>query len=144
MSSITLVTEPDASLPMDVVAEYGIRLVPINGRFGEETLRTGVDMENAALFARVDREGRLPTTSAPAPGQFAAVFQAALDTGDDQVEQHVRSRLLCPKDVLGPSLHQVLQSMPVVGWSDWWRLVAEASTLPRPLLHSATEQSSRK
>jgi DegV family protein with EDD domain len=85
MTSVAIVTDSDASLPSDIAARYGIRQVPINIHFGDETFRTEVDITDAQLFERVDREGMLPTTSAPAPGQFAAAFQAALDEGHDAV-----------------------------------------------------------
>ena len=55
--------------------------MPITVHFGQETFETGVDINDARLFARVDREGKLPTTSAPAPGKFAEVYQAAFDAG---------------------------------------------------------------
>lgn len=85
MPSIAIITDTDASLPADIAAHYRIRQVPINIHFGEETLRTGIDIDDAQLFARVDREGKLPTTSAPSPGQFAEAFQAAIDTGAEQI-----------------------------------------------------------
>ncbi len=85
MTSVAIVTDSDASLPDEVAALYGIRQVPINIHFGDESFRTGVDIDDAQLFERVDREGALPTTSAPAPGQFAAAYQAALDAGHDAV-----------------------------------------------------------
>jgi DegV family protein with EDD domain len=59
--------------------------VPITIHFGEEMYRTGVDIDDAQLFARVNREGRLPTTSAPSPGDFAQAYQAAFDGGADEV-----------------------------------------------------------
>jgi DegV family protein with EDD domain len=85
MTSVAIVTDSDASLPAEVAARYGIRLVPINVHFGDERFRTEVDITDVQLFERVDREGVLPTTSAPAPGQFAAAYQAALDAGSDAV-----------------------------------------------------------
>ena len=85
MGKIAVVTDTDASLPANMVDRYGIYLVPINIHFGDETFETGVNIDDRVLFQRVDREGKLPTTSAPAPGKFAEVFEAALSGGADQV-----------------------------------------------------------
>jgi DegV family protein with EDD domain len=85
MSSVAIITDSDASLPDALAQRYGIRQVPINIHFGSETLRTSVDIDDAGLFERVNREGALPTTSAPAPGQFAAAYTEALDAGSDAV-----------------------------------------------------------
>ena len=59
--------------------------MPITVHFGEEMFRTGIDIDDARLFERVNREGRLPTTSAPSPGDFAQAYQAAFDGGADEV-----------------------------------------------------------
>jgi DegV family protein with EDD domain len=85
MSAISIVTDTDASLPAELANRYGIRQVPILVHFGEEILKTGEEIDDAALFARVDREGVLPTTSAPSPGQFAEAYQAAFDSGAEQI-----------------------------------------------------------
>ncbi len=82
---IAIVTDTDASLPGSLAVQYGIRQVPITVLFGEETFCTGIDIDDADLFARVDREGRLPTTSAPNPGQFLEAFQAAVASGADAI-----------------------------------------------------------
>lgn len=85
MSTIAIITDTDASLPDDVACRHGIRQVPINVHFGDETLATGVEIDDARLFERVDREGKLPTTSAPSPGQFATAFEDAFAGGADQI-----------------------------------------------------------
>ena len=85
MPSIAIITDTDSSLPMDTAAEYGIRQVPINVHFGHEVLRTNLDIDDARLFARVDRENILPTTSAPSPGEFAAAYKDAFEEGAETV-----------------------------------------------------------
>ncbi len=82
---IAIVTDTDASLPAGLAAQYGIRQVPISVLFGQESFLTEVDISDAELFARVDREGKLPTTSAPSVGQFLQAFQDAIAGGADAI-----------------------------------------------------------
>lgn len=85
MSSIAIVTDTDSSLPFEISDKYGIRQVPINIHFGDEVFRTEIDIDDVQLFERIDREGKLPTTSAPSPGQFSEAYQAAFDAGAEEV-----------------------------------------------------------
>jgi len=85
MSSIAVITDTDASLPADVADQHGIHQVPIAVHFGEETLKTGQGIDDASLFEHVDREGELPTTSAPTPGDFFEAYQAAFERGADAI-----------------------------------------------------------
>jgi DegV family protein with EDD domain len=85
MPDIAVVTDTDSSLPPAVAARYSVRQVPIVVQFGPQAFMTGVDLDDTELFARVDREGRLPTTSAPAPGQFAEAYEAAFAAGASQI-----------------------------------------------------------
>ena len=85
MPKIAIVTDTDASLPLNLAEQHNITQVPINVLFGEESYRDVFDITSAATFARIDRDGKLPTTSAPSPGQFAEAYQAAFDAGADSV-----------------------------------------------------------
>jgi DegV family protein with EDD domain len=82
---IAIVTDSDASLPWDVAEKWNIVQVPVTVHFGEETFLTSVDIDDDSLFERINREGALPTTSAPAPGVFMQTFQDVLDGGADTV-----------------------------------------------------------
>lgn len=85
MSSIAIITDTDSSLPARVAHEAGVIQVPIKLHFGEETYKTGEDMDDTQVFARIDREGELPTTSAPSPGDFANAFLRAFEEGAEEL-----------------------------------------------------------
>ena len=85
MPSISIITDTDSSLPLDLAKQYHIIEVPIIVQFGEETFRDVYDIDNAAVFARVNREGKLPSTAAPSPGQFVEAYQTAFEAGADQI-----------------------------------------------------------
>ena len=85
MKKIAIITDSDASLPSDIAAENDIRVVPISVNFGEEVFLAGIDLDDMALFERIDRTKKLPTTAAPPPSAFAAAYQSAFDSGADEV-----------------------------------------------------------
>ena len=79
MPNISIITDTDASLTPELEAKYNIRQVPITVHFDEEVLETNFDIDDGALFARISKEGVLPTTAAPSPGKFAKAYQAAFE-----------------------------------------------------------------
>lgn len=85
MPKIALITDTDSSLPEDLAARYHIQQVPITVQFGEESFLTGINIDDAALFERVDREHQLPSTAAPAPGQFLKAYEAAFAAGAESI-----------------------------------------------------------
>jgi DegV family protein with EDD domain len=85
MTSIAIVTDTDSSLPLDLAEVKDIRQVPINIHFGDKVFQTEIDIDDVRLFERIDKEGVLPTTSAPSPGQFVEAFKAAYQAGADEV-----------------------------------------------------------
>ncbi len=85
MSRYAIVADTDSSLPAALAEERGIALVPIQIQFDDGTTYDDLTLDNAHLFARVDREGRIPMTAAPAPGAFQSCFEAALESGAEGV-----------------------------------------------------------
>jgi len=85
MKKIAIITDTDSSIPLEVAKANNILLVPIMVQFGETSFRDIFDINNPTTFSRIDKDGKLPTTAAPSPGQFADVYKAAFALGADSV-----------------------------------------------------------
>ena len=85
MPAIAIITDTDESLPDAISKQYDIQQVPISVNFGSEVFKTGIDIDDTGLFARVDQEGSLPTTAAPAPGNFSSAYERAFGSGAETV-----------------------------------------------------------
>ncbi len=77
---VHVVTDSTASLPPDLVARWGLTVVPLTVRFGETHGREGVDVSSSVLLERL-RSGEDVTTSQPAPDAFARAFASAAEAG---------------------------------------------------------------
>lgn len=85
MSQVAVITDTDSSLPPSLASTYAIQQVPIGIHFDGQTLLSGIDVDDGSLFERIDREGRLPTTSAPPPAAFAHAYRTAFQNGADSI-----------------------------------------------------------
>ena len=91
--SFAVVTDSTADLPADWRERYDIEVVPLKVLFGEETFRDGVDMNNQQFFARLATSTKLPTTSAPSPGEFAQVYERVAKEYDGCISIHIGAQL---------------------------------------------------
>jgi DegV family protein with EDD domain len=82
---IAIISDTDTSLPQSSLEEYGIKQVSITIHFGEEILKACSEITDQELVDRVEREGVLPTTAAPSPGDFTEAYQEAFDAGADEI-----------------------------------------------------------
>ncbi len=83
--TIAIISDTDTSLPKSSLDEFGIRQASITIHFGEEILKANLEINDEQLIERVNQEGKLPTTAAPSPGDFAEIYQEAFDGGADEI-----------------------------------------------------------
>ena len=83
MSSIAILTDTNCSLPLSLTEKHSIRQVPIGINFGDDVMDAVFEVDDARLFERIDREGKLPTTSAPSTGKWVEAIQAEFNRGAD-------------------------------------------------------------
>jgi len=81
MHQIAIITDTDSSIPFELAARKDIYQVPINVHFGEQSYEAVYAINDADTFRWIDKEGKLPTTSAPSPGRFITAFKNAFNAG---------------------------------------------------------------
>jgi DegV family protein with EDD domain len=91
--SFAVVTDSTADLPGEWGERYDIQVVPLKVMFGEESFRDGVDMNNEQFFGRLATATKLPTTSAPSPGDFAELYTRLAKDHDGCISIHIARSL---------------------------------------------------
>lgn len=76
---IKIVTDSTADVPEELMKKYDIRDVPINIQFGTETYQEGIEIDRSTFFRKIEEV--MPTSSQPAPGQFAEVYKELAEQG---------------------------------------------------------------
>lgn len=82
---VTIVTDSTADIPEASRAAYGIAVVPLLVRFGDETFRDGVDLSASAFLTKLRASNTAPKTSQPAVSDFETVFRDQLSRDHDVV-----------------------------------------------------------
>ena len=88
-----VVTDSTADLPDEWRREYGVEVVPLNVIFGQRSYRDRVDLNDDEFFRMLGEAKQLPTTSAPSPGDFAAVYERLKGECDACISIHIGSNL---------------------------------------------------
>jgi DegV family protein with EDD domain len=85
MARVRIVTDSACDLTDQLATDNGIVIVPLSIRFGDEELVDRRDLNAEEFWKRCASSPTLPETSAPPPGAFQSVFEAARDDGYDAV-----------------------------------------------------------
>jgi len=91
--SFAVVTDSTADLPEEWRTRYDIEVVPLKVLFGNETFRDGIDITNKEFFQKLGGATKLPTTSAPSPGEFAEVYARLSKDHEGCISIHIGAQL---------------------------------------------------
>jgi DegV family protein with EDD domain len=89
---VRIVTDSTSDLPPEIAQELGIIVVPAYVHFGSQSYRDGVDITSEQIFERMLSGSVHPTTSSPAPGDFADVYNRLSGETDEIVCLTVTSK----------------------------------------------------
>jgi DegV family protein with EDD domain len=81
---VRIVTDSTSDLGA-LAAEYGIEVVPLTIRFGNEEFRDGVDLTEGEFYRKLDASTSTPITAQPAPSLFASTYRRLLDGGASRI-----------------------------------------------------------
>src|SRR5438105_2490960 len=79
---VAVVTDSAANVPPELADELGIRVAPLELRFGDRAFRDGIEMAGADFYDRLETEPDAPSTAAPSPGDYLEAYRG---TGDREV-----------------------------------------------------------
>lgn len=85
---VRVITDSTADLPPELVARWGIEVVPLFINLGELSFRDGIDMPNQEFYDRV-AAGEFPTTSQGAIGPLKRAYEHAVAGGGEAVSIHL-------------------------------------------------------
>jgi DegV family protein with EDD domain len=91
-ANTAIVLDSTADLPDAADRFPNWRVVPLYVRFGDESLRDGVDIDPTEFYARLRESSVFPTTSQPTPGDFLACYEE-LGAYERILSLHVSARV---------------------------------------------------
>ena len=84
MPNVRIVADSGCDLPLALVDQYDITIVPVWVRFGQVMVSSD-NLTNNDFWQRVERLPEGPGTSSPPPGAFYKVFQKLVDAGHEVI-----------------------------------------------------------
>lgn len=84
MYQTALITDSSSDLPLSLVRDYAIQVVPLYIIWGTAELRDGIDITSEAFYRRLISDHNHPKTSQPAPADFSRAINAAAQAGAQQ------------------------------------------------------------
>ncbi len=90
--TVKIVTDSTADLPLQLVKELDITVVPVYVRFGDNLYRDGVDIAAEEFYGRLKSGSASPFTSAASPGEFTQTYQQLSSTTNEIVSIHITRR----------------------------------------------------
>ena len=83
--TIKIVTDSTCDLPLDVIQDLDITLVPLYINIGDQGFLDGVEISRKEFYTNLPGYPSHPTTSTPGPGAFIRAFDELADRGVDEI-----------------------------------------------------------
>jgi DegV family protein with EDD domain len=100
MMTIETVTDSTCDLPEEVVAEHGIKVIPLYVNFGEKSYLDGIELSRREFYEMLPDYESPPTTAVPGTEFFVEAYAQLADEGATEIlSVHVSSTVSAIYDV---------------------------------------------
>lgn len=82
---VTIIADSASEVSQETAKEWGIKVIPLKIRFGEEEYLDGVTLSNKRFYEKLIESDELPKTSQISPADYEDCFKAAVEAGDEVV-----------------------------------------------------------
>lgn len=87
-----IVSDSTADLPISIIDEYNVEIVPLRVHFGEEVFLDWVEMKPEKFYDKLTSTDILPRTSQPSPADFVKKYKE-IGEGETIISIHISSNL---------------------------------------------------
>jgi DegV family protein with EDD domain len=82
---VRIATDSTCDLPAEIIARYGIRVVPLYINVGGQSYLDGIDITREEFYRKLPAFPAHPTTAVPSPQKFRAIYDSLADEGATEV-----------------------------------------------------------
>ena len=109
-TSIRIVTDSTCDLPEEIVAQFGITVLPLHITQGENTYLDGVDISREEFYNRLPGFKPAPTTAAPGPELFVKAYERLAEAGAQAILSiHISEKLSAVINVAHTAAQQFIE-----------------------------------
>ena len=83
--SIRIIADSASDIPQETAKQWGITVLPLKIRFGDEEFLDGVTLSNREFYEKLIETDDVPKTSQIPPFEYEEEFQKAVDEGDEVI-----------------------------------------------------------
>ncbi|PKM90423.1 MAG: DegV family protein [Firmicutes bacterium HGW-Firmicutes-12] len=93
IKKIKIVTDSTADLPVSLLNEYNISIIPLKVIFKDNIYREGVDITTKEFYEKLLNSEQLPMTSQPSPGEFQELYEELTQDGSTVISIHISAKM---------------------------------------------------
>lgn len=83
--AVNIIADSASDVSQEKAKEWGIKIIPLNVRFGEEEYLDGVTLTNRKFYEKLIETDEIPKTSQISPAVYMDAFEEATKDGDEAV-----------------------------------------------------------